>query len=70
MYQKKFVYIVKFHKGREYNLAFGDFEKLRQHLVYGWDLPFNQENITVTDKNREFIYNQDGITIEKVVLVK
>lgn len=70
MYQKKYIYICKFYKGREYNLAFKDLDKLRQYLVYGWDLTFDENKITDTGKDREFIYEQDNITIEKVALVE
>ena len=70
MYIKKYIYIVSFSKGKVYNRAFADLEKLRQHLVYGFELPFDITKIKDTGQDREIIYNQDNITIERVVLVK
>ena len=70
MYKKRYIYILTFFKGKEFNLAFGNLDKLRQYLVYGWELPFDENKITDTGQNREIIYSQDNITIEKVVLVE
>lgn len=70
MFKNQFIYICKFYKGREYNRAFKDLDKLRQHLVYGWDLPFDESKIKDTGQDRELIYSQDNITIEKVVFIQ
>jgi hypothetical protein len=69
MHKKRYIYIVSFSKGKVYNRAFADLDKLRQHLVYGWELPFDESKITDTGQDREIIYSQDNITIEKVVLI-
>jgi hypothetical protein len=70
MYKKRYIYIVSFSKGKEYNRAFADLDKLRQHLVYGFELPFDESKIKDTGQDREIIYSQDNITIERVVLVQ
>ena len=70
MYKTRYIYILTFFKGNDFNLAFGHLDKLRQYLVYGWDLPFDESKITDTGQYREIIYAQDNITVEKVALVE
>lgn len=68
MYNKKYVYILKFYKGWDFDLAFKELDKIRQFLVYGFDLKFYENKLNITEADREIIYNEDNITIEKIVL--
>ncbi len=67
---KPFIYVVKFKKNdKQYEFAFGNLDTVRVHLTYGWQLPYDESKVIDSDKNG-IIYNQDGIVIEQISLVK
>ena len=65
-----FVYIVKFSKNNKpYEYAFTSLDHVRVHLTYGWELPYDESKLIDTD-SKGVIYDQDGITITQMRLVK
>ena len=68
MYKKQYVYIVEFKHGtKEMQIAFGDLDELRVYLVHGFGLNYDERKLSITDKDKETVYDHDGIKIKKTV---